>query len=226
VGRRRIRTAATLPFLIRRIVTQYRYSGNVGRPKKHDERTAAALLAAAERTVEAGGLPALSVRGLAADVGTTARAVYSLFGSKDGLVTALGARGFGMLAEAVEQVPVTEDPTHDLVEAGAAAFRGFVLARPALFSVAIQHPDTAGTFREEAAAAFTQLEARIARLHPTGLGGRSTLQASVEFHALCEGLAAVELRGQLPPGNEELTWRAALGALVTGFAMAAIGPTA
>lgn len=191
----------------------------MGRPKKHDEHTAAALLAAAERIVEAGGLTALSVRGLAAEVDTAARAVYSLFGSKDGLVTALGARGFLMLAEAVAQVPVTPDPTRDLVEAGATAFRGFVLAHPALFSVAIQHPDTAGTFRAEATAAFTQLENRIARLHPTGLGGRSPLQASVQFHALCEGLAAVELRGQLPAGGEELTWRAALGALVTGFAI-------
>ncbi len=211
-----------MKILIRRTVTLFRYSDKMGRPKKHDEHTAAALLDAAERTIEADGIQSLSVRGLAADVDTTARAVYSLFGSKDGLVTALGARGFGMLAAAVKQVPVTDDPAADLVAAGAAAFRGFVVAHPSLFRVAIQHPDPTRSFRSEAVAAFAQLEARVARLGRTSLGGRSAFQASVEFHALCEGLAAVELRGQLPPGQEEQTWRSALSALVTGLGTRAV----
>ena len=38
------------------------------------------------------------------------------------------------------------------------------------------------------------------------------------FHALCEGLAAIELRGLLPAGDEERIWRDALSALVRGFA--------
>lgn len=193
----------------------------MGRPRKHDGRTAAALLDAAERTIETDGLQALSVRGLSADVGTTARAVYSVFGSKDGLLGALGTRGFRMLGAAVKEVPVTDDPIADLVVAGASAFRGFVLAHPALFGVAIQlpapTPDAGYHVRDEATAAFAELEARVGRLRKARLGGRSVLQASVEFHALCEGLAAVELRGQLLPGQEEETWRGALYALVTGF---------
>ena len=46
-------------------------------------------------------------------------------------------------------------------------------------------------------------------------------QATSAFHALCEGLAALELRGLLPAGREEAAWRDALGALVAGFA---VGP--
>ena len=69
----------------------------MGRPREHNEATATALLEAAERTVQAAGLEALSVRGVADDVGTTTRAVYTLFGSKDGLLVALGTRAFAML---------------------------------------------------------------------------------------------------------------------------------
>ena len=50
------------------------------------------------------------------------------------------------------------------------------------------------------------------------LGGRSVHEAALEFHALCEGLAAVESRGMLPRGDAERLWREALGALVRGFA--------
>ena len=53
----------------------------MGRPREHDAGTAAALLDAAERIVESEGLAALSVRRVADEVGTTTRAVYSLFGS-------------------------------------------------------------------------------------------------------------------------------------------------
>ncbi|HEY2641889.1 MAG TPA: TetR/AcrR family transcriptional regulator, partial [Streptosporangiaceae bacterium] len=61
------------------------------------------------------GLDGLSLRGLADSVGTTTRADYSLFGSKDGLLVALGARAFGMLGSAIAMLPTTEDPAADLV---------------------------------------------------------------------------------------------------------------
>ena len=64
----------------------------MGRPREHDERTRAALLAAAERIVAEGGPAALSVRAVADAAGTTTRAVYSLFGSKDGLLVEALAR--------------------------------------------------------------------------------------------------------------------------------------
>jgi AcrR family transcriptional regulator len=57
-----------------------RYHVKMGRPREHDQATAEALLDAAERTVQAAGLEGLSVRGVADDVGTTTRAVYSVFG--------------------------------------------------------------------------------------------------------------------------------------------------
>ena len=199
---------------------------SVGRPREHNERTAGALLEAAERIVEVDGLEGLSVRGLANRVGTTTRAVYSLFGSKDGLLVALGARAFTMLGAAIAGLPATEDPAADLVDAGVTVFRRFAIGHPSLFRIGVQQtigsPELARDFANAAAEAFVGLQARVTRVEAAGLlGGRSVRDAACEFHALCEGLAAVELRGQMTPGEETRIWRDALTALVAGFALAA-----
>jgi AcrR family transcriptional regulator len=202
----------------------------VGRPREHNEQTAAALLEAAEEIVQVAGLEALSVRGLADSVGTTTRAVYSLFGSKDGLLVALGARAFSLLGAAIAGLPATEDPAADLVEAGVAVFRCFAIGHPSLFRIGVQRtmgsPELARDFAHAAAQAFAGLEARVTRVEAAGLlGSRSVQDAACEFHALCEGLAAVELRGRMTSGEETRIWRDALTALVAGFALAA-GPGA
>ena len=194
----------------------------MGRPREHDERTAAALLAAAERAIEDGGSEALSVRGIASDVGTTTRAVYSLFGSKDGLIAALGAQAFEFLRAGLESLPLTEDPAADLVEAGL-VFRRLAIERPALYSIGIQR-DLADlppwqTVCDTADAAFAVLLQRVARLEDAGLLGEQTVdEATLQFHALCEGLAAVERRGMPAPFDSNRLWRVGLGALIAGFA--------
>lgn len=203
-------------------VTVSRKVVNLGRPKEHDERTAIGLLDAAERIVDEGGLGALSVRRVAGEVGITTRAVYSLFGSKDGLVVALGVRAFDLLRAAIDALPATDDPAGDLVKAGVVVFRRFVLQHPALFGLGVQHvavpSELAQGFRGAAEHALDGLQSRIARLADGGrLGARSTSDASCEFHALCEGLAALELRAALPPDKAKRIWRDALAALVAGW---------
>ena len=194
----------------------------MGRPREHDERTAAALLAAAERTVGEHGLDALSVRGVASDAGTSTRAVYSVFGSKDGLIAALGAHAFDLLRAGLDALPETDDPAADLVEAGL-MFRAFATRHPSLFVVGVQWEFPASVPRERirqaADAALEVLKQRIARLADgERLGGRSVDEATLQFHALCEGLAMLELRrlpGLTDPGR---MWRDGLSALVFGFA--------
>jgi AcrR family transcriptional regulator len=193
----------------------------MGRPREYDERVANALLEAAERIVDEDGLDALSVRVVANAVGVTTRAVYSLFGSKDGLLVALGARAFHLLEDALNVLPTTSDPAGDLVEAGVVVFRRFVLDHPALLRIGFQFegmtPQLACQFRDAADAALETLQGRCARLADTGqLGSRGIKEALCAFDALCEGLAALELRGQMPPGSEEI-WRDALRALVVGW---------
>jgi AcrR family transcriptional regulator len=193
----------------------------MGRPREHDAQTASALLAAAERTVQEQGADALSVRGVANEVGTTTRAVYSLFGSKDGLIAALGARAFDLLRAGLDALPRTDDARADLVEAGL-MFRRVAIGHPSLFAIGVQQSlDAASspTVRAAAAAALAELKQRVRRLADGGaLGGRSVDDATVQFHALCEGFAALELRGALPAAEAERTWRNGLAALLSGFA--------
>jgi AcrR family transcriptional regulator len=198
----------------------------VGRPREHDAKTRLALSAAAERLVAEGGPGALSVRAVAGEVGTTTRAVYSVFGSKDGLVDALAQRAFELLQAKMDELPETDDPVGDLVEAGASVFRGFVLAHPSLFRIAFQRVVPGLRARPELTdarrGALARLEARIQRVKEAGLlGPKSVRQAALEFNAMCEGLANAELRGGtlriLPEGEEELAWRHGLETVVRGF---------
>jgi len=190
-----------------------------GRPREHDEQTAKALLDEAERLVEAEGAAALTVRRVADGVGASTRAVYSVYGSKDGLLVALGVRGFELLGRRVAARPRTDDPASDLVEAGVMVFRRFAVEHPALFQVAIQwampNPSLAREFRDMAWEAWAELVQLIERVD---LGGRDPQVVAREFHALCEGLAAIELRGMLADRDAEGLWRDALGALVRGIA--------
>jgi AcrR family transcriptional regulator len=204
----------------------------VGRRREHDSVTRAALRAAAERLVAEGGPTALSVRAVAAEAGTTTRAVYSLFGSKEGLVVdALAQSAFEFLADGVGKLVETDDPVADLVAVGVPVFRSLVLEHPALYRIAFQRivpglragPEVTGA-REHAHAL---LHAKIRRVEDAGLLGRKTvLEAALEFNAMLEGLANAELRGStlpiLPPGAEERTWREALTTVVRGFAAESI----
>lgn len=194
----------------------------MGRPREHDQRTAAALLDAAERTAELEGLEMLSLRHVAVEAGTTTRAVYSLFGSKQGLIVALGTRAFEILGGNIRALPSTDDPASDLVQAGVTVFRRFVIEHPSLFRIGIQRTATSSQqttqFQPAAAQALDGLKARVARLRDAGgLTTTTVPNATLEFHALCEGLAAVDLRGLLPDGHEDQIWQEALTALIAGF---------
>jgi AcrR family transcriptional regulator len=201
----------------------------MGRPKVHSTREAAALLDAAEELVAAGGLAALSVRAVSHRSSTTTRAVYSLFGSKAGLIAALGARMFDLLGVGVSAIPTTERPAADLVEAGVTVFRRISISRPALYLIGVQQtavgPDVASQFRPAARAALDVLESRFHRLRDAGqLADRPINEAAMQFHALCEGLTTVELRGAIAEADAERLWREALSALLDGLSKRAPRP--
>lgn len=197
----------------------------MGRPREHDEETAAELIAAAERLVAERGPDALSLRTVAEDANTTTRAIYSLFQSKDGLIAALAQSAFDDLTRRLDELPATDDPAADLIEIGVTVFRRFVLEHPSLFRIAFQR--VAGLQHDSQLAqarttTFQRLVARFRRCVDAGLlRGKTPEEAAIEFNALCEGLANAELRGQtlsiLPRGREEDAWRSALCTLVRGL---------
>ena len=199
----------------------------MGRPREHDEETRAALRAATERIVAESGIGAFSVRAVAREVGTTTRAVYSLFGSKEGLlVDALAQGAFELLADGIDELPETDDTVADLVAVGLPVFRSLVLEHPALYRIAFQRIAPSFPAGPEVVIAreraFAALLAKVERLAEADLLGEKTvLEAAVEFNAMLEGLANAELRGTilriLPPGDEERTWQEALTTVARGF---------
>lgn len=81
------------------------------RPARSAPDTAAAVLDAAHNLFVREGLGALSVRKVARAAGYTTMVVYSHFGGKTGVVNALFAKGFSLLAAAQEAVPRDLQPT-------------------------------------------------------------------------------------------------------------------
>jgi AcrR family transcriptional regulator len=60
---------------------------------------------------------------VAREVGTTTRAVYSLFGSKEGLpVDALAQSAYAFLAEGMAELPETDDPVADSYQSACPSF--------------------------------------------------------------------------------------------------------
>src|SRR4029078_9218307 len=116
------------------------------------------------------GVDALGLREVARAAGTTTRAVYSLFGSKDGLLAALGMRAFNLLQREIEALPATDQPRTDLVEV-ALIFRRFALERPPLFSIAFHRAGPAiwRRFRAAAIDAVTVLDKRFEPLEDADL---------------------------------------------------------
>jgi AcrR family transcriptional regulator len=197
----------------------------VGRPKEHDENTRQRLHAAAERLVASGGPDALSIRTVADEAGTSTRAVYSVFGSKDGLVAALAQTAFELLYDGIDELPETDDPAADLVAIGTQVVRRLVNDHPALYRIAFQR--IAGLQAEPGLVAareraWVQLQGRVARLQDAGLrADKPVAVAARELNAMWEGLANAELRGDvlriIPRGEEARAWHDALTTVVRGL---------
>jgi AcrR family transcriptional regulator len=200
----------------------------MGRPRIYDHRTRVSLLRAAERLAGRGGADAVTVRRVAEAAGTTTRAVYSVFGSKAGLLAALNRESFRALTQAVDKVPRTGDPLDDLVRVGVLGFRQYALRNPDLFRLVFEgdvaYKATGTEDAEVRPLALARLRERVGRCAQAGLLSAAAIdQVVTSFHALCQGLASLELQGRLPlprgtPGNRLRIWREALRALVLGFA--------
>ena len=193
----------------------------------HDDLTRAALLQAAERLLAGGGIEAVSVRSAATGAGTTTRAVYALFGSKEGLVQALAQRAFELLMERVAAVPTTRDPIADLIAAAVKGFRAFALDHPDLYRLVFttQLPRAQLTAETNATrmAALRQLTTRIERVKAAGVArGHSVEELTVLVDVLCSGLALREICGGLDPAHAERLWSDALRALLTGLTTPAV----
>lgn len=99
----------------------------------------AALISAAVREIEVGGVEHLSLRALAGELGVSPSAAYHHFADKDALIAAIALRAFEMLDasvfDAVATAPSTLDPAAKLTTA-AMAYITFATTHPHLFRAA------------------------------------------------------------------------------------------
>ncbi|GAA2090439.1 TetR/AcrR family transcriptional regulator [Streptomyces albiaxialis] len=156
-----------------------------------------ALLAAAAEMIERDGPAALSLRELARRAGVSHAAPAHHFKDRTGLLTALAAEGYELLADALEAAG------DDLLESGVAYVR-FAVERPAHFAVMFQP----GLYRADdplVTAARDRADARLgaalAALPPDGRAGSAEERESAEVAAwsVVHGFAALWIGGALPP---------------------------
>lgn len=205
----------------------------MGRKKIHTDETKALLLETAETLLAKGGVKDLSARKLAGEIGVTTRAIYSVFDDMDGVINQLVAKGYTVLGDNLRAVPITDDPIHDLELIGIDGFRAFALNHPNLYRLTFEHVPANALDQDAVKLAmkdsYDVLMGFIIRAQKCGIGAnmpKSNLVIS--FHAVCQGLAAVELSHQAPPvgtnfwqpltGKDPVEiWRTAIRAMLTGL---------
>jgi AcrR family transcriptional regulator len=200
----------------------------MGRPREHDEATRERLLQAAERVSAAEGFEALTVRGVAHEAGTSTRAVYALFASKQGLEQALHEAMFTRLHDLLQGRERSEDPREDIL-IQALAYRRWAVERPERYALAMHRfiGKRARPRSEEglavSRAALDELRQAVRRCQDAGIVRRDIeLEEVVTYmRATVHGLAEFENLGLLGP-EPETQWRIALSALLEGYVQADI----
>lgn len=171
-------------------------------PRRHDDALRATLVELASETVAVGGGRALSLRTLASAAGTTTAAVYTLFGSRDGLLRAVVEEGFRRFADRLATVPRSTDPGADLFALGL-AYRANALANPHFYRVmfaAVEDPaHSADVFTSPT---FVVLREAVARLPEAARPGGAE-EVALRLWAVVHGLVSLELAGLMPGTAQE-----------------------
>ena len=168
--------------------------------KLHDERVRQRLIDAAGRILSDDGPSALSTRRITAEVGTSTTAIYSLFGSKEGLIRAIYGEGFRRLAARMAEVPHTDDALADLLELGR-AYRANALANRHLYAVMFERPvQEFEPDDEDCMASFVALGGlvdAVARCVDDELLVGPAIETTLGLWAIVHGHTSLELAGML-----------------------------
>jgi AcrR family transcriptional regulator len=193
----------------------------MGRPREHDEATRERLLAAAERLSATKGFDAITVRAVAEEAATTTRAVYALFGSKEGLEQALHHAMFTRLRDLEQGRRRRDDPRADLLEL-ALAYRRWAVERPERYALAMHRfvgRDARSRSDEGLAvsrAALEEVRQAVRRCRDAGLLAADVEEVVTQLRAVVHGLAEFENLGLLG-SDPERHWRTVTSAVLDGY---------
>lgn len=155
-----------------------------------------ALLTTAAAHVAAHGAHALSVRAVAREAGVTHASATHHFGDRDGLLRALSAQGFGLLADALDAAggaPGGEQSARTYVE--------FALEHPGHFAVMFE-----GHLRAPEDPAWREASLRAWRALAGDVPASQAGPALIARWSMVHGLASLWASGALP---DEVTRRGA-----------------
>jgi AcrR family transcriptional regulator len=167
------------------------------------------LIEAGVRLLERDGPQALQARRVAAEVGASTMAVYTHFGGMVGLVDAIAGEAFARFAQALTEIPQTDDPVADFFAMGT-AYRRFALANPQRYQLifGISSPETIARKRTDLtvtgsvadgadrAASFEALLTVVRRMIAAGrIRDDGEVAIAGRFWSLVHGAVMLEMAG-------------------------------
>lgn len=177
-----------------------------GNPKKrpyHHGDLCRAILDAAERRLETGGLQAVTVRACARDAGVSPGAPLHHFGSLRGLLSALAARGFERLLARLDAdlaAPDVRAPASLLV----GAYVAFAVSSRPLFDL-MWRDEVLDPEHDELVHSRRAALERLQALSAVSQHGREARLRAIRTWSLAHGLAMLLLHGRIVTalGSEE-----------------------
>lgn len=177
------------------------------------------LIEAGIRLLESDGPQALQARKVAAEIGASTMAVYTYFGGMAGLVDAIAGEAFARFAQALTEVPETDDPVADFFAMGG-AYRRFALANPQRYQLifGISSPEAiardrtdvtvtgSGRDRTKRAESFEALLKAVRRMIATGrIRDDGELAIAGRLWSLIHGAVMLEMAGFFGHAGHGLT---------------------
>jgi AcrR family transcriptional regulator len=159
-------------------------------PSKIDARR---VLDAAVARVEAAGPEALSLRGLAAELGVAPNALYRYYPDREALLAALGNEAAARLLAALRAAAADRDPA-DAVRRMAEAYLAFARSSPALYAAFLGKEAYPETYRGAHHALWDLVVAVFGRLVGEDRATDAALACWAFLHGLA-GLAGAGLAG-------------------------------
>src|SRR4051794_37187833 len=176
--------------------------------KSHTADLATRLVDEAGRILAAEGAGALTLRRLATVTGTSTMAVYTLFGDKQGLLSAMHREGFARLAAAARRAQASSDDPLEALAAQGVAYRETALANPHLYGLMFGtaapgfSPDEEGAAVAEAA--YEPLVEGVQRCLDAGvLQGADAERIAMFLWAVSHGMVSLEIAGHLDGDAQE-----------------------
>jgi AcrR family transcriptional regulator len=175
------------------------------------------LIAAAARLIATEGAPALTLRRLADEVGTSTMAIYTHFGGMPELRRAVRREGFARLAAQLAEARASDDPVVDLGRLGRVYYANAV-GDPDLYRVAFMEQPLDEADAAIGTEAFQALVACVERCIAAGrFTAANATDLATEFWAMGHGVITLQLSHLLTAAQALRCLDAAVLRLVCGF---------